>query len=146
MIELERIVSVPVPVDRVYAYLADFTTTNEWDPGTVSTELVRGDGGVGSTYHNTSQFAGRKTELTYVLEELVPDERIRLRGENKSVVAHDTMTLQRVGTGTQVTYHVTFEFTGVGKYLEPLLRLPLRKLADDGQRGMQQALSRLAAG
>ena len=38
----------------MFAYLSDFTTTNEWDPGTVSTERVSGDGGVGTTYHNTS--------------------------------------------------------------------------------------------
>ncbi|MGZ4467252.1 MAG: hypothetical protein ACXVXB_02140 [Nocardioidaceae bacterium] len=38
---------------------------------------VSGDGGVGTEYHNTSKFAGRETELTYVVQALVPDRRIQ---------------------------------------------------------------------
>jgi len=34
----------------------------------------RGDGGVGTTYLNTSEFLGRTTELRYVVEELVPGQ------------------------------------------------------------------------
>ncbi|HZJ07496.1 MAG TPA: SRPBCC family protein [Nocardioidaceae bacterium] len=143
MIRLERTVSVTQPVDRVYAYLADFTTTTEWDPGSIVTVLAKGDGGVGSEYHNTSKFAGRKTEITYVMKELVPNERIALRGENKSVVAHDTMELRPTATGADVLYRVEFEFQGAAKYVEPLMRLPLKKLLDDGQRGMERALAAL---
>ncbi len=49
--------------ERVFAYLADFTHTEEWDPGTVRTHRVSGDGGVGTTYANTSRFLGRETDL-----------------------------------------------------------------------------------
>ena len=42
--EIERSVTVGQPVDRVFAYLSDFTNTTEWDPGTVRTERVAGDG------------------------------------------------------------------------------------------------------
>jgi len=37
MITLQRTISVQQPVERVYTYLSDFTTTTEWDPGTVRT-------------------------------------------------------------------------------------------------------------
>ncbi len=141
MITLQRTISVQQPVERVFTYLSDFTTTTEWDPGTVRTTRMTGDGGVGSEYHNTSRFAGRETELTYVTEELVPNERIALRGENKSVVSRDVMDLRSTTTGTDVIYTVEFEFKGVGKYLQPLLRLPLKKLADDAEQGMQRALA-----
>ena len=136
-------VTIARPREEVYAYLADFTTTTEWDPGTVITTRAKGDGGVGTEYQNTSKFAGRETELTYVLEELVPNERIALRGENKTVVAHDTMDLRSTTTGTDVAYTVEFEFKGAAKYIEPLIRLPLKKLGDDAQRGMKQALDAL---
>jgi len=41
-----RTMTTPAPVSDVFAYLADFTTTTEWDPGTVSTTLVSGDGSI----------------------------------------------------------------------------------------------------
>ena len=67
-------------------------------PGTVSTTRTSGDGGVGSTYRNISQFLGRKTELTYTTVILRPDEFIELMGENKTLVAHDQMTITSEGS------------------------------------------------
>ena len=143
MITLERTVRTDAPIERVYAYLSDFTTTTEWDPGTVRTTREQGDGGVGTTYRNVSKFAGRETTLTYAVQQLSQPELIRLRGENKTVVATDTMRLRPLGAGTEVTYQVEFAFQGLARYLEPLLRLPLKKLADDGAAGMKSALDRL---
>src|SRR5450755_1937954 len=105
----QKIVVADKPLDAVFDYLCDFTTTTEWDPGTVVTVIQHGDGGVGTTYLNTSAFLGRRTQLVYVVRELVPGERIALRGENKTVIAVDTMSFRRVEAGTEVTY--TAEFT-----------------------------------
>ena len=55
---LIRTVTIAKPLDKVFAYLADFTTTTEWDPGTVQTVRTAGDGGFGTEYLNTSTFAG----------------------------------------------------------------------------------------
>ena len=117
---LERSVRVDIPVRRAFDYLADFTTTTEWDPGTLSTVRCAGDGGVGTTYRNTSRFLGRETALIYVVEELVTDERIRLRGENTTVIAMDTMTFRQSGSGTEVTYTATgdLELHGVTKQVD----------------------------
>ena len=49
-----RTMHVAQPTHRVFGHLADFTTTTEWDPGTVRTLRQRGDSGVGTTYLNTS--------------------------------------------------------------------------------------------
>ena len=140
---LRRIVTVEKPVDKVFAYLADFTTTNEWDPGTVETVRITGDGAVGTEYLNTSKFAGRETQLTYVLQELVPNKRIALRGENKSVVAHDTMTLRATGTGTELTYTADFTFKGIARLAGPLMRPALVRLGNDARTGLSEALGRL---
>ena len=71
---LQRTVVTGQPLVKVFHYLSDFTTTTDWDPGTVVTVKERGDGGVGTTYLNTSEFLGRTTELRYVVEELVPGQ------------------------------------------------------------------------
>ena len=70
--KIERTVTVDVPVGAAFDYLADFTTTTQWDPGTVSTVRIDGDGGVGTSYHNTSKFLGRETSVTYVVEDREP--------------------------------------------------------------------------
>src|SRR6478752_3824503 len=114
--EIERSVTVAHTGGRVFAYLSDFTNTTEWDPGTVRTERVSGDGGLGTRYHNVSKFLGRETELDYMVIEHVPDERFALRGENATVVAKDTMTFVRTVTGSG---------------------------ADEAEQGMRDALSRL---
>ena len=142
-VTLERTVVVDRPLSKVFDYLSDFTTTNEWDPGTVETVRASGDGGVGTAYRNTSTFAGRKTELTYVVERVVPGEVFALRGENKTVVAHDTMTFRETPTGTEVTYLAEFTFKGVAKYLAPLLAPAFKKLGDEAEQGLREALGRL---
>ncbi len=69
--KLRKTVVVEKPLDAVFSYLSDFTTTTDWDPGTVSTVRRHGNGGVGTTYVNTSTFLGRATQLTYVVDEVV---------------------------------------------------------------------------
>ena len=59
MITMQRELTTDSAPDAVFAYLADFTTTEQWDPGTVRTVRIAGDGGVGTRYANTSRFAGR---------------------------------------------------------------------------------------
>jgi carbon monoxide dehydrogenase subunit G len=141
--KLQRSVETQASPQAVFAYLSDFTNTNEWDPGTVRTERVSGDGGVGTTYHNTSKFMGRQTELTYVVVELRPDSRFALRGENKSVIASDSMDIAPLGEGARVTYTADFEFKGLGRFVAPLLMPALKKLGDDAEQGLREALSKL---
>jgi uncharacterized protein YndB with AHSA1/START domain len=143
MTTIERTVTVDRPLAKVFAYLSDFTTTNEWDPGTVETVRVSGDGGVGTAYRNTSKFAGRETELTYVVEEIVPDKVFALRGENKTVVAHDTMTFRETPSGTEVRYVAEFEFKGLAKLVAPLMGPFFKKLGDEAEQGMREALVKL---
>jgi hypothetical protein len=102
-----------------------------------------GDGGAGTTYLNTSAFLGRKTQLTYVVREFVPGERIRLRGETKTVIAVDTMTFRSIDAGTEVTYTAEFTFKGPSRFLAPLLRPAFERLGKQAQTGMRKALNQL---
>src|ERR1700722_16270358 len=140
---LQRTVVVDKPLEKVFAYLSDFTTTTEWDPGTVTTVLDRGDGGIGTTYLNTSAFLGRTTQLTYVVRELVPGERIRLQGENQTVIATDTMSFRSEKAGTEGTYAAEFTSKGRSRFIARL-RLPaLERLGNQAKTGLREALSRL---
>jgi Polyketide cyclase / dehydrase and lipid transport len=141
--KLQKTIVVGKPLDEVFAYLADFTTTTDWDPGTELTVLKAGDGGVGTTYLNTSTFLGRKTQLTYIVSEFVPGERIKLRGENKTVTSVDTMSFRSVEAGTEVIYTAEFSFSGVAKFVAPLLRPAFERLGQQAEAGMYRALNQL---
>jgi uncharacterized protein YndB with AHSA1/START domain len=140
-IQIHRTLRTPRPAEEVFAYLQDFTTTEEWDPGTVRTNRISGDGGVGTRYRNVSRFLGRQTELTYVVEEVDAPRRLRLRGENRSVVTHDTMTLAPVPTGgTELSYRAEFAFKGMARWVAPMLRPALGRLGDKAEQGLREAL------
>lgn len=136
-----RTLTVPRPPEEVFAYLQDFTTTTEWDPGTVSTTLLEGDGGIGTRYHNVSQFLGRRTELIYVVKDVDAPRRLRLRGENKTVVAHDILTLlPTTSGGTELTYRAEFDFKGPARLVAPLLAPAFKRLGDEAVKGLLDAL------
>lgn len=144
--KIRRTITVPgVPPRDVFTYLSDFTTSEQWDPGTLETTLVEGDGGVGSRYRNRSVFRGKETELTYVTLDLQPDRLVVMRGENSSVIAVDTMSIspQRDGAGTVLVYEADFTFTGLAKLATPFLRGPLTQLGDDAEDALHRELSQL---
>ena len=144
MLKIDRTVETSAPTSEVFDFLADFTNTEEWDPGTVRTDRISGDGGVGTAYANTSRFLGRNTDLTYVVEIYEPGKRVRLRGENKTVVAHDTMTFLPTATGgTSVRYVAEFELKGMARMVAPLLTPAFTRLGDSASEQMRATLDRL---
>ena len=140
---VSREVTTATQVGKVFAYLSDFETTTQWDPGTVRTTRVDGDGGVGTVYRNASTFAGRTTDLTYVVTRVRAPELIQLRGENATVIAVDTMTLAETPDGTRVTYRAEFTFKGAWRFVAPLLAPAFRRLGDQAEAGLRTALAEL---
>lgn len=139
--KIARTVRSPRSCEDVFTYLADFTTTTEWDPGTLRTTRIDGDGGVGTSYHNVSRFRGRTTELVYTVVEHQPPRLLRLRGENRTVVALDTITLgPRPTGGCDVTYQAEFTFKGLAVLATPFLRRALARLGEEAEAGLRRAL------
>ena len=140
---VERTFSVPRPVDTVFDYLSDFTTTNEWDPGTIETTRTSGDGGVGTTYANTSEFNGRRTELVYETKVHERPGRVHFQGKNKTVTTVDAMSFAPTadGSSTEITYRADFNFVFPLNLVAPLfLRGKLDKLADETVEQIEKAL------
>src|SRR5665648_741299 len=140
---VSREVTTATQVGKGFAYLSDFETTTQRDPGTVLTTSVRGDGGVGTVYRNASTFAGGTTDLTYVETRVRAPELIQLRGENATVIAVDTMTLAGTPDGTRVTYRGELTFKGAWRLVAPLLAPAFRRLGDQAEAGLRTALAEL---
>ena len=129
---VERTFRVSRSIEDVFDYLSDFENTNEWDPGTIETRRTGGDGGIGTTYANTSTFAGRSTELTYETVGFDRPTFFSARGTNKTATATDSLTFTRDGERTQIHYRADFQFHGVVKLVAPWVVKPkLQALADE---------------
>ena len=129
-------------IEETFAYLSDFSTTAEWDPGTTSAERL--DGGppaVGARFKLRARMLGRESELVYEIIELAAPRRVVLRGENAAVVSLDELTFEALDTGgTRVTYDARLSFKGALGVADPLLALAFRRLGDRALVGMRTAL------
>ena len=104
--DIVRTLVLPRPADEVFAYLQDFTNTEEWDPGTVRTTRESGDGGVGTRYHNVPKFLGRETELTYVVNDAWQID--ATLGYNDAEISEATV-LTLVDEVLDITYEIPVE-------------------------------------
>ena len=141
---IERTITVPTPLARVWNYLVDFTNTEEWDPPTETTTRVTGDGEIGTVYRNVSSLMGHDVETEYRVADVQPQRLFRLEGENSAMTLRDTITFEGDETGTTVTYHAEFHPKGATKLLEPLLPLGLKRLGDKTSDQLETCLRDLA--
>ncbi len=142
--QAHRRFTVQASLLAVHTFLADFSTTEQWDPGTQT--CVRTDDGplqVGSTWHNVSLFRGRQTELDYRLETMDPGQ-LRFVGANKTASTIDDLRLSEAGNGrTEIAYTGTIAFHGLVRFAEPFLRRSFDKLADQTVDQMTGAINDL---
>lgn len=142
---IERTIDAAVSPEQAFAYLSDFETTRQWDPGTLRTTRQSGDGGVGTRYLNVSTFLGRTTELIYTVTEYRENTLFALQGTNKTVTADDTMTFTATPTGVRLVYRAHFRFRTWVRFIQPLLAPALKKLGEEAEVGLHRELQRLAA-
>ena len=134
-------VDTPRPLEEVFAYLSDFSTTAEWDPGVVEAErLTEPPIREGSEFRLLARFLGRETPLTYRVVEFDPPKAVTLRGENSSVVSLDRMTFEPAGEGTLITYDAELSLKGPMKLADPLLGLAFKRVGDRALAGLRQTL------
>lgn len=143
MAVVTRVFTVRPPVGTVVDYLKDFAHAEQWDPGTL--RCVREGSGpvrVGSRWRNASVFMGRTTELDYRLERL-EDDRLVFVGGNRSATSRDDLSFAAQTDGTRITYRAEITLLGPLRLVGPLLRRPLRHLADKVVAQMTQVINEL---
>ncbi|MDE0776586.1 MAG: SRPBCC family protein [Nocardioides sp.] len=140
---VERTFTVSRPIEDVFAYLADFENTNEWDPGTRSTTRTSGDGGLGTTHDNTSEFMGRTVDLAYETITYDVPTRVQIRGRNGRTTATDSLSFSALPDGgTSIHYRADFDFPFLIRLVAPFVvgcRLPA--LADETVEQIKRSLA-----
>ena len=134
-------IETPRPPAETFAYLSDFSTTQEWDPGVIEAERL-GDApvGEGTEFRLVADFFGRKAALTYRIVEFEPDKAVTLRGENTTVVSLDRITFEPSDGGTRVSYDADLALKGPLRIADPLLGLAFDRVGDRALEGLREAL------
>jgi hypothetical protein len=135
-------IDIQQPRADVFAYLSDFSTTEEWDPGVVEAERVNGAAvGQGSEFRLVAEFLGRKNELTYRIVEYDPPRAVTFLGENATVMSRDRITFEEIADGTQVTYDADLAPKGPLRIADPLLALAFTRVGDRALAGLRRTLA-----
>ncbi|MEV7634658.1 SRPBCC family protein [Pseudarthrobacter enclensis] len=128
-----------------FAFMSEFENTSKWDPNTpVMDKITPGPVAVGHKYHAESEFRGKRQTLIYEVIEL-RDGHIKLRGENKTVTAFDSIDVSPNGAGSVVKYTAEFSIKGPAKIVQPLLKPMFMQLRDPALKGIRDTLNGLAA-
>lgn len=142
MIHIGETRDIDRPLDEVFAYVADFANTAEWDPGiTQAHRIDDGDVGRGSTFAVTATFAGRELPLEYEITRYDPPGLVVLATSSARFGAVDTIHFEAVGSGsTRVRYEADFELKGIMSLAEPFLRGTFTKLGVKAMDGLKATL------
>jgi carbon monoxide dehydrogenase subunit G len=131
----------PRSPEEMFAYLSDFSTTEEWDPGVIEAERL-GDPpvGEGTEFWLLASFLGRKTPLTYRIVEYDPPRAVTFRGESSTVVSLDRITFEPSGGGTRITYDADLALKGTLKLADPLLGIAFSRVGARALAGLRRTL------
>jgi carbon monoxide dehydrogenase subunit G len=129
------------PPDEMFAYLSDFSSTQEWDPGVIEAERL-GDAPIrkGTEFRLLASFLHRKIPLTYRIVEYDPPNAVTFRGESSTVVSLDRITFEPSESGTQITYDADLVLKGPFKLAGPLLGVAFKRVGARALAGLRKTV------
>lgn len=133
------------PADA-FAYLSDFSNTQEWDPGVTSaTRLDSGPVAAGSEFRVVVSFMGRTMPLTYRIAEFEPRRRVVLVCETDRFRSRDEITVAPDTRGCRVTYDADIAMKGLFRLSDPLMSVVFKRTGDKAVAGLRETLARRAS-
>lgn len=134
-------INTAMPVEDVFAYMADVRNFQEWDPGVLRSVQVEGDGpGVGAAYDVTVPSFGRELTLRYSMTEYSPPGRMKVIGKSPLITAIDVIEVKRDGDQTQFVYDATLKLKFPFSLGDAFLTKVFNKIGDKAAAGMEKAL------
>jgi hypothetical protein len=145
MAVLNEIVETRLALEPAFNFIADFSNSEKWDPGTAWSR-AQGDPSprVGAKYLLGVRMGSRVAEMEYRITALEPNARVVLQGSGSNVEATDDIRFSSTPTGTRVEYNADIRLTGWLRLLAPFTGGAFEKIARDAREGMTAALNGLA--
>ena len=134
-------VDSPHAPSEVFAYLSDFSSAEEWDPGVVEAERLD-DAPVtdGQRVSARDEISTPQSDAHLPRRRVPPAEPVTFRGVNSSVVSMDRITFEPWDGGTRVTYDAVLVLKGPLRIADPLLALAFNRVGDRALAGMRRTL------
>ena len=143
---LREQINTALPLERAFAFIADFANAEQWDPGVAtSARLNPGPVGIGARYQLGVRKRGRVAPMAYEITAYEPSQRVVLTGAGSGVAAVDDIRFEATPTGTRIDYVADIRLTGLMRLAAPFAGGAFGKIARDARDGMERALDQLAA-
>lgn len=136
-------VATPMAPDEAFAYLADLTHFEDWDPGVRRSVQVAGDGlGVGAAYDVTVASVPRDLVLRYETVEFDAPRTTLVVARSALFTSEDRITVERGADagGAVVTYDAELRLNGPLAVFDLGLRLVFDRIGDRAAAGLHRAL------
>ncbi len=142
MANCRKTLTTSLPVDEVFAFLADFSNAAEWDPGVVSaSKLDAGPVAPGTRFEVVSKFLGQDVRLVYTAVQVDAPERVVFEGTTDAGLRSiDTLTFAKSGRGTEITYDAQLVLPGLLYLADLPLHLLFQWIGRDAIEGLSRTL------
>jgi len=151
MTVLREIIEVALPTDEAFEAVADFSSSEQWDPGVAKARRVKpgadAPSGVGAEYALTVTFRGKESEMIYRTTAYEPGRRVVLEGVGDKITAIDTIEFEpTASSSTRITYTADLRLIGAAKIAAPFLGGAFNEMGHKALAGMQAWLEKRASG
>ena len=135
---LDESIEVPRPLQETFAYVAEFSRIEQWDPGVRSaTTLSAGPPGVGSEYR-VDMKAG--FSLHYTVLEFKPLAQMLMQVESRFFSAREEILFEATPGGTRIRYIARFSFTASLAALSRRFPNVMQGVGKSAMEGLRRAL------
>lgn len=146
MTTIREQIHTSLPIDEAFAYIADFQSSQEWDPGVESAERTdSGEVGVGASYRLAVKMGGRVAPMEYTISRFEPPNRVVLDGTGSRVTAIDDIRFAEQDGGTTVDYIADIRLGGLLRFVQPFMSGTFTGIGERAADGMKRTLDARAA-
>ena len=128
MAHAEESITIHRPVNAVFDFVLDGTTSPLWRPGVLDIQRVPGKpSGVGAVYKQGLKGpGGRRIEGDYEIVECQPNELIKFQVISGPARPTGTYRFETVGDATRVTFMLHYEPKGLARLMDPMITRTMR--------------------
>jgi len=132
--------------EAVFAYVADFSNTREWDPSVSEARLLSEPPiAEGSRFEVRLPLLGRELVFEYRITHFEPPCRIVLESEDGLLRSVDTIRIEPMPFGCRLHYDADLRPRGAAYLLDLPLHLAFQISGSRSARGLERALARLVS-
>jgi hypothetical protein len=129
----------PLAPGTAFAFMADLTNFERWDPGVVRAEQVVGARPGPDAAYDVSVKGARKP-LRYVTDEYDPPKRVVVQARSRVLTSLDEITVESDGPGSIVTYDARLTLNGPLGLFDRVAAGGFHRIAERAAAGLVLAL------